>query len=91
MGWCQVLALCAGQMAGSLAAAAVHLVLRRYGGAAAPAMQPAPLLAAAALLEVAGRFAARLRPIQAGLAQNVGRAAGGSGLHAGKASPLLVR
>ena len=81
---------CAGQMAGSLTAGAVHLMLRRYGGAAAPALHSAPLLAAAALLEVAGRFAARLRPMQAGLAQNVGKAAGGTELHSGKASPLLV-
>ena len=78
-------------MAGSLAAGAVHLVLRRYGGAAAPMLHSAPLLAAAALLEVAGRFAARLRPMQAGLAQSVGKAAGGSEPHSGKASPLLVR
>lgn len=78
-------------MAGSLAAGAVHLMLRRYNGAAAPALHPAPLLAAAALLEVAGRFAARLRPMQAGLAQSVAKAAGGSEPHSGTASPLLVR
>ncbi|KAK9845484.1 hypothetical protein WJX81_007618 [Elliptochloris bilobata] len=80
-----------GQMAGSLAAGAFHLLLRRHGGAMAPALQPAPLLAAAALLVAAGRFAARLRPTHAALAQSGRRPlADGGGVHTSKASPLLI-
>jgi hypothetical protein len=83
-----------GQLAGSLGAAAFHLALRRAGGAAAPALQHAPLLAAAALLETAGRLAARLAPARAGAApaaRDAGASAKDDKARGGGGGSLLVR
>lgn len=80
----------AGQLAGSLGAAAFHLLLRRYGGAAIGILQQAPLLLAALLLAAAGQFAARLRPVRAGVIPNTGETVTDGGGPRGTASPLLV-
>ena len=80
----------AGQLSGSLGAAAFHLLLRRYGGAAVGVLQPAPLLLAALLLAAAGRFAAQLRPVRAGVVADIGETVAGGGGPRGAAGPLLV-